>query len=54
MTAIAMAESSGDSAALNNNPNTGDLSLWFMADQYDRGHGSRKKKLFGIKSNEEH
>ena len=30
MTAIAMAESSGDSAALNNNPNTGDLSygLW--------------------------
>ena len=53
MTAIAMAESSGDSAALNNNPNTGDLSygLWQINMLGDMG--PERRKLFGIKSNEE-
>lgn len=53
MTAIAMAESSGDSAALNNNPNTGDLSygLWQINMLGDMG--PKRRKLFGIKSNEE-
>ena len=53
MTAIAMAESSGDSAALNNNPNTGDLSygLWQINMLGDMG--PERRKLFGIQSNEE-
>ena len=53
MTAIAMAESSGDSAALNNNPNTGDLSygLWQINMLGDMG--PKRRKLFGIESNEE-
>ena len=53
MTAIAMAESSGDSAAINNNPNTGDLSygLWQINMLGDMG--PERRKLFGIKSNEE-
>ena len=53
MTAIAMAESSGDSAALNNNPNTGDLSygLWQINMLGDMG--PERRKLFGIESNEE-
>jgi len=53
MTAIAMAESSGDSGALNNNPNTGDLSygLWQINMLGDMG--PERRKLFGIKSNEE-
>ena len=53
MTAIAMAESSGDSAAINNNPNTGDLSygLWQINMLGDMG--PERRKLFGIESNEE-
>ena len=53
MTAIAMAESSGDSAALNNNPNTGDLSYGLWQINMIGDMGPERRKLFGIKSNEE-
>ena len=53
MTAIAMAESSGDSAAINNNPNTGDLSYGLWQINMIGDMGPERRKLFGIKSNEE-
>ena len=53
MTAIAMAESSGDSAALNDNPNTGDLSYGLWQINMIGDLGPERRKLFGIKTNEE-
>jgi len=53
MTAIAMAESSGDSGALNNNANTGDLSYGLWQINMIGDMGPERRKLFGIKSNEE-
>ena len=50
MTAIAMAESSGDSGALNNNANTGDLSYGLWQINMIGDMGPERRKLFGIKS----
>ena len=53
MTAIAMAESSGDSQAINDNVNTGDLSFGLWQINMLGDLGPERRKLFGIKSNEE-
>tara|TARA_A100001035_G_C27781572_1_gene502043 strand:- start:1325 stop:3178 length:1854 start_codon:yes stop_codon:yes gene_type:complete len=53
MTAIAMAESSGDSQAINDNVNTGDLSFGLWQINMLGDMGPERRKLFGIKSNEE-
>ena len=53
MTAIAMAESSGRSDVINDNANTGDLSFGLWQINMIGDMGPERRKLFGIKSNEE-
>ena len=53
MTAIAMAESSGRSDAINDNANTGDLSYGLWQINMIGDMGPERRKLFGIQSNEE-
>ena len=53
MTAIAMAESSGRSGVINDTPSTGDLSYGLWQINMIGDMGPERRKLFGIKSNEE-
>ena len=53
MTAIAMAESTGRSGVLNDTPSTGDLSYGLWQINMIGDMGPERRKLFGIKSNEE-
>lgn len=52
MAAIAMAESSGNSGALNNNPRTGDLSYGLWQVNMIGRMGPERRRQFGIGSNE--
>lgn len=53
MAAIALAESSGDSSSLNNNPRTGDLSYGLWQINMIGNLGPERRKALGINSNEE-
>lgn len=53
MAAIALAESSGDSSSLNNDPTTGDLSYGLWQINMIGNLGPERRKALGINSNEE-
>lgn len=53
MTAVAMAESSGNPNALNDNPRTGDLSYGAWQINMKGGMGPERRSALGISSNEE-
>lgn len=53
MAAIAMAESSGNANALNDNPNTGDLSYGLWQINMIGKIGPERRKKYGLQSNEE-